>query len=88
MISAVKKTPRTERKHDVPSKLQSFRKSHVQHLYPGIINNVVAPWASGWQEPREGEEEAGSRGQPHSQSFCEGAEFCEGHVNKPSLSTI
>ena len=76
MVSAVEKTPRTERKHDVPSKLQSLGKSSVQHFYPGIINKTVAPDASRWQEAREDEDEAGNRGQPRSQSFRVGAELC------------
>ena len=28
----------------------------------------------------EGEDEAGGRDQPLSESFCEGAKFCQGHV--------
>ena len=76
MISAVEKTPRAERKHDVPTKLQSLGKSHVQHLYPCIINNVVAPQVSGRQKTGEGEDEVGDRGQPFSESFCEGAKVC------------
>ena len=88
MISAVKETPRTERKHDVPAKLQSLGKSRVQHLYPGIINKAIAPRASGRQEPREGEDEAGRRGQPRSQSFCVGAELCERHVVNQALSIM
>src|SRR6266487_5240285 len=75
-------------KLDVPAKLQSLGKSHVQHLRPGILNDVVAPRASGRQEPREGEDEAGSRGQPLSQSVCEGAKFCQGHVFSPPLLTM
>src|ERR1700693_6459516 len=88
MISAVKETPRTERKHDVPAKLQSLDKSRVQHLYPGIVNTVVAPRASGRQKAGEGEDEAGGRGQPLSESFCESAKFCQGHVVSQSLLTM
>src|ERR1700747_2429424 len=88
MISAEKKTPRTERKHDVPSKLQSLGKSHVQHLHPGIVNNAVRLPRTGWQEPRQDEDEAGNRGQPRSQSFRVGAELCERHMVSPWLSIM
>ena len=81
MISAVKETPRAARIHDVAAKLQSFGKSRVQHLYPGIIKNSVAPdAASRWQEAREREDQARNRGHPCSQSFRVAAELCERHV--------
>ena len=81
MIAAVKETPRASRKHDVAAKLQSFGKSRVQHLYPGIIKNSVAPdAASRWQEAREREDQARNRGHPCSQSFREGANLCQGHL--------
>jgi len=80
MISVEEKTPRTERKPDVPPKLQSLGKNHVEHLYPGIVNNVVATWPAGWQEPRDGEEQARRRRQLRSQSFREGANLCQGHL--------
>jgi hypothetical protein len=72
MISAVKKPPRAEREHDVPPKLQSLCKSKVQYLYPGI-EIVLAARTEGRHEATEGEEQAGNRGQPRSQSFCESA---------------
>jgi hypothetical protein len=67
--------------------LQSLGKSHVQHLYPGIINKAIAPRASGRQEPREREDEAGSR-QPRSQSSCVGAKAYQGRAVIPSPPTI
>ena len=88
MISTVKETPRAKGKHDLPAELQSLGKSSVQHFYPGIINKTVAPDASRWQEAREDEDEAGNRGQPRSQSFCVGAEFCERHVVSLRLSIM
>ena len=84
MIFAVKETPRAERKHDVPAKLQSLDKSKVQHLYPGSFNKAVGAKASGRQEPREGEEETGNRGQPLSQTIRESASFRRCHVVSPS----
>ena len=80
MISAVKETPRAKGKHDVPAKLQSLGKSSVQHFYPGIVKNTVAPDAPRGQEAREGEDEAGNRGHQCSQSFRVAAELCERHV--------
>jgi hypothetical protein len=67
--------------------LQSLGKSSVQHFYPGIVNNTVAPAASRWQEAREGEDEAANRGQPLNQSCAEDPKFCQGHVVSPSLLT-
>jgi len=55
-------------------------KAHVEHLYPGIVNTVVTTWPAGWQEPRDGEEQARRRRQPRSQSFREGANLCQGHL--------
>ena len=89
MIATVKKTPWTARKHDIAAKLQSFGKSRVQHFNPWIVNNTVAPDASGaspWEKARESEDEAGNRGKPHSHGFCVDAEFCERHVVSPWLS--
>jgi len=59
----------------------------VQHLYPGTVNNVVVPSLAGWQEPREGEEEAGTRGQPLGQNYYDGAKLCQDHLLSPLLST-
>jgi hypothetical protein len=88
MVSAVKKTPRTERKYDVLSKLQSLGKSELQHLYPGIFNSAVGAPRTGWKEPRDGEEQASRRGQPLSHGFRDDPKFCECHVVNPSLPTI
>jgi hypothetical protein len=52
--------------------LTQIGKSKVQYLYPGI-EIVVAARTEGRHEATEGEEQAGNRGQPRSQSFCEGA---------------
>ena len=41
MKSPVKKTPRSEREHDVSPKSQSLGKNCVQHLYSGIINKAI-----------------------------------------------
>ena len=45
-------------------------------------------WALDAYNRGENEDEARSRGQPRSQSFCEGAKIYQGHAVNPSPATI